>query len=248
MAIEKKVARAKNVANQRITTSADDLFLAALERGGDIAKTGRYLMTFKEGAVDAGSRFLQSEHGLRVANARDFTDQAVSFEQAGDAEALLFPEIGVALIGGEAVTERGMRTEAFIAEDSPVHSIDPEFFMFATQINSSDYLRGMLRAVETIYADLGEPQQSELTAPDEVSPQALGVTWGLAARKVPSSNFDANDIKVVVLDPALIWATPSLRAGHLSPKLSSDSPSRTSTAMEPTPRARLAGPRLPRER
>jgi subtilisin family serine protease len=200
MAIEKKVARAKNVANQRITTSADDLFLAALERGGDIAKTGRYLMTFKEGAVDAGSRFLQSEHGLRVANARDFTDQAVSFEQAGDAEALLFPEIGVALVGGEAVTERGIRTEAFIADDSPVHSIDPEFFMFATQINSSDYLRGMLRAVQTIYADLGEPQQSELTAPDEVSLQALGVTWGLAACKVPSSNFDGNEIKVAVLD------------------------------------------------
>src|ERR1039457_6111508 len=91
MAIEKKVARAKNVANQRITTSADDLFLAALERGGDIAQTRRYFVTFKECAVDAGSLFLQSEHGLRVANARDFTDQAVSFEQAGDAEALLFP-------------------------------------------------------------------------------------------------------------------------------------------------------------
>src|ERR1700704_5321775 len=41
MASEKRSARAKDVANQGISTSADDLLLAALERGGDIAKTGR---------------------------------------------------------------------------------------------------------------------------------------------------------------------------------------------------------------
>ena len=208
MANGKKVPRAKKVANQPmatsagnqpIATSAADLMLAALERGGDIAKTGRYLMTFKEGGVDAGSRSLQSEHGLRVANARDFSDQ-VSFAQAGDAEAMVFPEIGVALVSGEAVTERGIGPEAMIAEDSPVHSMDPEFFMFATQIDSRDYLRGMLRAVQTIYADLGELQQAEWTAPAEVSPRVLGVTWGLTACKVPGSNFDGNGIKVAVLD------------------------------------------------
>ncbi len=202
MANEKKVARAKNATNatnQRVSTSAEDLLLAALERGGDIAKTGRLLLTFKAGAGDAGLRFLQSEHGLRVANSRDFTDQAASLGQAGDAEAVLFPEIGVALVGGEAATERGMGAETSIAEDSPVQTIDPEFFMFAAHINSRDYLRGMLRAVQTIYADLGEPQQSEWSAA-EVSPQVAGVTWGLAACKVPGSTFDGNGIEIAVLD------------------------------------------------
>jgi len=146
-ASEKRSARAKDVANQGITTSADDLLLAALERGGDISKTGRFLMTFKEGAADAGSRFLQSTHGLRMASTRDFTDQAANFEQGGDAEALMFHELGVALVSGQAVAERGIRAEALIADDTPVHSVDPEFFMFATDINSGDYLRGMLRAV-----------------------------------------------------------------------------------------------------
>ena len=35
-------------------------------------------------------------------NARDFDAQAVSFEQTGDADAIVFPEIGVALVSGEA--------------------------------------------------------------------------------------------------------------------------------------------------
>ena len=102
----------RNAGHQRITASPDALLLAALERGGDIAKTGRYLMTFKEGAAEEGSRFLRSKHGMKVASARDFKDHAVSFDQAGDADAMVFPEIGVALVGGEAATVRGMRAEA----------------------------------------------------------------------------------------------------------------------------------------
>jgi subtilisin len=200
VANQKQVVRAKNVTHQQITASTDDLLLAALERGGDIAKTGRFLMTFKDGASNAGSRFLQSKHGMKVASARDFKDRAISFDQAGDADAMMFPEIGVALIGGEAATERGMGAKAGMAEDSPVHSVDPEFFMFATQVNSADYLRGMLRAVQTIYADLSGSQPSELILPADVSAAALGVTWGLTACKVPPSTFDGNAIKVAVLD------------------------------------------------
>jgi len=72
--------------------------LAAIERGEDLSKTGRFLVTYKEGATENGLKHLQSQRGLRVANARDFKGQAVSFEAAGDADALVFPEIGVALV------------------------------------------------------------------------------------------------------------------------------------------------------
>ena len=197
---EAKGSKSNNTDTQQVTASTEELLLAALERGGDIAKTGRFLMTFKAGATDAAAQFLQSEHGMSVANARDFNNQAVDFAQASAADAIWFPEIGVALVSGGAASERGIHSEAMIATDSPLHSVDPEFFMFATQINSEDYLRGMLRAVQTIYADLGTSQQSELTMPADVSPQVLGVTWGLSACKVPGSSFDGNGIKVAVLD------------------------------------------------
>jgi hypothetical protein len=89
-------------ANQSVSTSTEDLLLAALERGGDTTKTGRFLMTFKEGATAAGIKSLQQKRGLRLASARDFQDQAIDFRQIGDADAVVFPEIGVALVSSQA--------------------------------------------------------------------------------------------------------------------------------------------------
>ena len=51
--------KSEAAAQQSITASADDLLLAALERGGDPTKTGRFLMTFKEGGAAAGMKSLQ---------------------------------------------------------------------------------------------------------------------------------------------------------------------------------------------
>jgi len=101
-----------------VSATADDLLLAALERGDDPAKTGRFLMTFKEGAMDAGLKSLKKQSGLRMVSARDFKDQTIRLEEAGDAEAVVFPEIGVALVSGEAAAARSMSADAFIAEDS----------------------------------------------------------------------------------------------------------------------------------
>ena len=185
-------------AQQSITATADDLLLAILEQGGDTTKTGRFLMTFKEGGAAAGVKSLQSKRGLRVANARDFKNQAVSLADAGDAHAMVFPEIGVALVGGAAAAEHGIMTAEFVAADSATQSVDPEYFMFSSQVNPGDYLRGVMRTAEMIYQDLGSLPGAE--ALGDVSTTAVGATWGLRACKVPSSNFDGNGIKVAVLD------------------------------------------------
>jgi subtilisin len=185
-------------AQQSITATADDLLLAILEQGGDTTKTGRFLMTFKEGGAAAGVKSLQAKRGLRVANARDFKNQAVSLADAGDAHAMVFPEIGVALVGGAAAAEHGIMTAEFVAADSATQSVDPEYFMFSSQISPNDYLRGVLRTAEMIYQDLGALPGAEMLG--DVSATAVGATWGLRACKVPSSNFDGNGIKVAVLD------------------------------------------------
>jgi hypothetical protein len=196
---DKGTAAKSATAAQRVSASADELLLAALERGDDPAKTGRFLMTFKEGATDAGVKSMQKRHGLRMASARDFKDQRIALEDAGDAEAVVFPEIGVALVSGEAAAARSMSAEAFIEEDSPVHSVDPEYFMFATAINPGDYMKGVLRVAQAIYEDLGgEAELGGLGG--EVSPEVLGSTWGLTACRVPPSSFNGNGIKVAVLD------------------------------------------------
>jgi hypothetical protein len=180
-----------------VSATADELLLAALESGGDTSKTGRFLMTFKEGARDAAVRSMKTKSGLRMASARDFDNQAMDLSQVGDADAVVFPEIGVALVSGEAAAARSMSTAAVMAEDGPVQSVDPEYFMFATQINPGDYLRGVLSVAEAIYKDLGAQQAGPV---GDVVAEVLGATWGLTACRVPPSTFDGNGMRVAVLD------------------------------------------------
>jgi len=209
---EKRSARVKGTAALGVSATADELLLAALESGGDPSKTGRFLMTFKEGAGDAAMKSLKARSGFRVASARDFDNQAMDFSQTGDAEAVVFPEIGVALVSSHAAAARGMTAENLVAEDSPVQSVDPEYFMFATQINPGDYLRGVLSAAQAIYADLGEHPGAAV--PGDVSAEVFGVTWGLNACRVPPSHFDGNGIKVAVLDTGFDLGHPEF-AGRL---------------------------------
>src|SRR5262245_9546006 len=118
-----RVSRPGRVAEQTVSANADDLLLAALE-SGDPAKTGRFLVTFKEGATEAGLQAMQAQSGMRVAHARDFRGQAVDFGALGDADAVVFPEIGVALVSGQAAAARSMTAAATADEDSPMQSVD----------------------------------------------------------------------------------------------------------------------------
>jgi len=174
-----------------IAASADDLLLAALESGGDPAKTGRFLVTFKQGAANAAIKSLKRRSGLRLASARDFTGQAVDFSAAGDADGLVFPEIGVALITAQAMSSRGLSAQVRTDDAGPVQSVDPEFFMFATEVDPAEYLRGFMAATKAISADL---------AGVDVVTQVAGVTWGLNACRVPLGAFNGAGIRVAVLD------------------------------------------------
>ena len=192
-------------------SSVEEMLLAALERGDDSFETGRYLVTFKEGATDQGVESLGAQ-GIRVADAREFSGQAVTLESVGDAGAVVFPEIGVALLGGQPAQERGLTAFAEIAADSPVESVDPEYFAFVegafdeyvstlgeeTERNPGEYLRGFIRAAETIAKDLGVVPRTEAEA--EADAQVLGATWGLNACRVPPSTRSGVGIKLAVLD------------------------------------------------
>lgn len=206
-------SRSASVSAQ-VSTSTDDLLLAALEGGGDPSTTGRFLITFKEGATDSGIEHMESVSGLRLANARDFKDQAAVLEAAGDAEGLVFPEIGVALVSGEAASARGIFAEATIAEDSPMHSVDPEYFMFASGIDPKDYMKGVLRMAQMIYDDLGEKETVEEF---DLTPESLGATFGLNLCKVPPSSRDGSGIKVAVLDTGFDLGHPEFAGRSFVP-------------------------------
>jgi subtilisin len=186
-----------------VASSTDELLLAALERGDASWETGRYLVTYPEGAAEEGVESLRAQ-GFRVADARDFEGQAVVPEDVGDAEVLVFPEIGVALVGGTALEEHGLSAQAEPAAGGAI--IEPETFMFAL---SSEYLRGFTRAANTIAKDLGV--ETGVTAgEDEVGAEVLGSTWGLRASRVPQSAQSGLGIKVAVLDTGCDLRHPDL--------------------------------------
>jgi subtilisin len=202
------------------SSSVEELLLAALERGDDSFETGRYLVTFKEGAHEEGMQSLGTQ-GMRVANARDFKEQAATLEAVGDADAVVFPEIGVAVIGSQSAEARGLSAFAEVSADSAIESIDPEYFVFAegtadeyfrgmgeeAESNPREYLRGFMRAAETIAKDLGlGAGQAQFET--EVDAQVLGATWGLNACKVPPSLRSGAGIKVAVLDTGLDLGHP----------------------------------------
>lgn len=212
---------------QGASSSVEALLLAALERGDDSFRTGRYLTTFKQGAIDEGIKSLDTQ-GMRVADARDFEGQAVALESVGDADAVVLPEVGVALVGSEAAQERGMSLQMEIAADSPIEAVEPEYFLFIdgtadeflrslgqpVDMNPGEYLRGFMRAAETITKDLqGAPS---LRQPADMQEEALvlGATWGLTVCKVPPSTRSGAGIKVAVLDTGMDLGHPDF-AGRL---------------------------------
>lgn len=175
--------------------SVEDMLLAAQASGSDSMETGRYIVTFKEGGMDEGVKTFKSM-SMRMADARDFDAQAVTMEALGDADALMFPEIGAALVGAPAAQARGLAAQVEMAVDSAVEVIEPEYFVFSDE--TQDYLRGFLRAAETIARDLG--QAAELLPERDQEVQALGNTWGLVACRVPQSGRNGQGIKVAILD------------------------------------------------
>jgi len=225
MAAKKKTVTtaAEPDAGTRTSSSVDEMLLAALARGDDSLQTGRYLATFKEGAADAAAKSFSAQ-GMRMADARDFTSQAASLENVADADGMVFPEIGVALIGGPAAAERGMAMAAEVAPvDSAIASIDPEYFVFSSDVteaffrtlaadagmsNPGEYLRGFLRAAETIAKDLGSAPGVPVVTEHEEQALVLGATWGLSACRVPPSTRSGAGIKVAVLDTGMDLGHP----------------------------------------
>ena len=120
--------------------------MAAQARGSDSLETGRYLMSFKEGAVDEGAKSLKAS-GMRTADARDFDGQAVEMSALAGADAVLFPEIGVALISGPAATERSLHTAEATAYDASVQVVEPEYFVLSDAVPGDYGLDGLVSLV-----------------------------------------------------------------------------------------------------
>src|SRR5205814_7325796 len=99
-------------------------------------------------------------------------------------DALMFPEIGVALVSSAAMASRGLGVQGEeTPAGGPIEAIEPEYFVFAN--DQADYLRGFARATEMIARELGAKHGAGLEEGEDIDVEAPGAPWGLKACRVP---------------------------------------------------------------
>jgi subtilisin len=186
-----------------LQTTPDEL-LEAAQAGGESFHTGRQIITFREGRVEEGLRLL-SEAGATVAHSGGLEDQGDQSAEAGDADVLVFDELGVALIAGGSAAEEVASAEAG-SDGGAIQAIEPETFVFPEGLHPQSYLAGFSAAAERIRLDLFEGGAAE---PDEEDAGSLAAaTWGLLATRAVSSRFSGRGIKVTVLDTGFDFRHP----------------------------------------
>ncbi len=181
--------------------------------------TGRFLVLLNEGtaaSAASGASMLNRVAGLNVASTADF-EEGVFTEDLGGADALMLPELGVAVV--DAPPDQ-MQAIGVAAADSGVLAIEPERIVYAIEdgplqpglpslsVPSSaslplDYLKGYRDAVNHLYDALTGATPGQLGAEAIASFVEEELTWGLQATKVPASRFTGRGIRVAVLDTGL---------------------------------------------
>ncbi|MGH8880962.1 MAG: S8 family serine peptidase [Stackebrandtia sp.] len=171
--------------------------------------TGRYVLVLAD-AVHGDEKTmraaLKSVAGISsVASATDFADGAVDVAQTGNADATLFPALGIAVVGGDP--DRLASLNAAASEDERIESIEPEGILYAvTQPTAStlDYLRGYRDAATELYQHAnGDGAGGTATVEVDVAAQFVDTaafTWGLQATKASTSQKNGQGVRVAMLD------------------------------------------------
>ncbi len=167
--------------------------------------TGRYLVLFREGAVDAGIQMLSES-------------ASISFS-GGEDSAIVLDTLGVAVVDAAPAQMRSLRVAG--DDSSPILAIEPEMVVYALEepelgnLNllrslstievTPDYLKGYRDAVNQLVGNLLPSEQGQLNraAVDESVD-----TWGLQATKVVNSCYSGQGIKIAVLDTGFDFNHP----------------------------------------
>lgn len=168
--------------------------------------TGRYIVTFREGATKEGVAMMSKNLGTkRLAATSDFSKSGWEAEAIVAVDGALFETLGMAVIG-VADSDALAHMQAVSAEaDSPIIAIEPEMVMYAlSELELLAYAKGYRDGVDGLYQGLrgpqGAPGEAEAAAAYTDTAQA---TWGLQATRVVNSKFNGRGTRVAVLDTGM---------------------------------------------
>jgi len=204
-------------------TAQSALNVGGAEREAVSETTGRYIIIFRDGAVQEGRKLLESA-GLIVAHADDTAEGVLREEEAAGADVLIFPRVEMALLSGEeGQYEKVCALSVGNDPNSPVLSVNPETVVYAAGTLNSErdaYLRGYSDAVNRLTESLlgGVPTTANVTpaAVDRFAFREDLNTWGLQATRVVNSRFTGRGIRLAVLDSGIDFNHRDFR-GRIDP-------------------------------
>jgi subtilisin family serine protease len=162
--------------------------------------TGRQVVVLapRSGRINP-ARALANIAGLsNVARSKDFESQAVSMAEADSADAMVFEELGIAVVSSDPEQRSALMTAA--AEGDVVLSVEPELIHHALTV-TADYTRGYYDGVSDLYGRLnGDNRSAGSTAVAPAPVDTDQFTWGLQATGVSTSSRTGRGVRVAVLD------------------------------------------------
>jgi subtilisin family serine protease len=175
--------------------------------------TGRFIVTFREGAHAEAIAALKKGAGLgkaKLMSTADFGETGLDMSHVSASAGAVFANIGVAVVNIDPSAAGALAMDA--GEDSAILAVEPEGIMYALSELpglSLDYLRGFRDAASSLYTQAKSGTTDEAAAEIAAAfADTAALTWGLQATKAASSKFSGQGIKVAVLDTGLTLAHP----------------------------------------
>ena len=105
---------------------------ASLSPNGEVippGTTGRYLVLMREDAIKSAAKTLRDTAGLKTTSTSDFEEGAVAGEALAEAEAIIFDDLGVAVVN--TPPDQIKTLSAAAAEDTAILAVEPERVVYA---------------------------------------------------------------------------------------------------------------------
>jgi subtilisin family serine protease len=178
--------------------------------------TGRYIVTFREGASEKAIAALVNSAGVRDSNllrSPDFAQSGIDMDQVPEDGGAVLANLGMAVVSVAPDAAGALAMEA--GEESAILAVEPEGIMYAlSELRgvSLDYLLGFRDCAQSLYSTAsatpprGEEGSDLIEAAGFVNSPSH--TWGLIATKAAASRSTGQGINVAVLDTGLFLAHP----------------------------------------
>ncbi len=163
--------------------------------------TGRHFLIHKEtkGGKAGIKRLLESKWGFTVAETLDFKTRGINEQEIEGADALIYNELGITLLG---------------AEEDPIpllRSLDNEYYIVPEKVV---YLLEKSLTGQSMENPVGIPVRNSMEDPVEKGQSSF--TWGLRTTGADCSRYTGTGVRLAVLDTGFDAAHPDFQKREIT--------------------------------